>query len=385
MKEVNVLKSKQQNCARVICVIALSVCLIGCGLIPFHDTSDRAVDLTEVASLIGANEAAVIDKIGPPDHRITQGHADYFVYEGHLDTTLAGFVLWVPFFIGPIDDKGLDCVRLEFKYGVLQGYEIETRSIFNNRWLKDCRTVFWSAEDIEQIDPLLGTSMAKVKNTFGEPHWVVENEANIYLVYLYRHPLRNACVLLDFGGRYTLRRYEVKFCGLFGEDCPTHPHGGIEWGRLDCRQLFWTLGQLKQMGIEDPEGYSSLAGLTDEEILAKAEEGDAVAQLQVYWSTKGPKRLSWLCRSADNGYPLAQAELGRLYRWGLQDVEQNLTKAYQLYWRANKQRPDKWRHELNEALRGVFSVEMRPSSKGDLTEWQPGQCERDLVPSNSDK
>jgi len=190
---------------------------------------------------------------------------------------------------------------------------------------------------------------------------------------------------LEFGDQYVLRHYEIKSCGLVGEDCPMHSAGEIEWAALDCRQLFWTLDQLKQMGIEDPEGYTSLAGLTDEEILVRAEAGNAAAQLQLYWSTKEPKRLSWLCRSADKGYPLAQAELGRLYRRGLQGVEKDPTKAYQWYWRANKQRPDRWRHELNEALQGIFSAEMRPSSKGELTEWRPGQCERDLVPSNSDE
>jgi len=387
MNEVNVLKPKQQNCARVIFVIALAVCLTGCWVIPFHHTGDRAVDLTEVELLVGANETAVIDKIGPSTYRITQSDVDYLVYEGHLDATAAVFALWVPVGILPISEKGLDCLRLEFKNSALQSYEIETRSTVYHGRLKDCRTLFWSAEDIEQIDPLLGTSMAKVKNTFGEPHWMVQDKNNIYLIYQYSRPLTlaNACVLLDFGDQYTLRRYEIKSCGLFGEDCPAHPEGEIEWGGLDCRQLFWTLDQLKQMRIEDPKVYTSLTGLTDEEILARAEEGNAKAQFQLYLSTKGPERLSWLCRSADKGYPFAQAELGRLYRWGLQGVQQDFTKAYQWYWRAHKQSPDMWRQELNEALSKVFSADMRSPSKADLTEWQPGQCERDLVPSNLDK
>ena len=140
MKEVNVLRSKQQNCARFICVIALAACLTGCWFIPVYDTRDRAVHLTEVESLIGANEAAVIDKIGPPTHRITQGHFNYLVYEGHLDTIDLIFMLWVPIFIQHSDEQALDCLRLEFQDGVLQRYEIETRTQAHHMGrLRDCR------------------------------------------------------------------------------------------------------------------------------------------------------------------------------------------------------------------------------------------------------
>jgi hypothetical protein len=243
MKEVNVLKPKQQNCARVICIIVISICLTGCWFIPFYDTRDRAVHLTEVESLIGAKETAVIDKIGPPTHRITQGHFNYLVYEGRIDTIDLIFMVWWPVFIWHSDEAALDCLRLEFKDGVLQRYEIETRTqVYHTGRLRDCRLLFWSAEDIEQIDPLLGTSMAKVKNTFGEPHWVVQDQTEIYLIYQYSRPLSNACVLPDFGDQNALRRYEIKSCGLFGEDCPSHPEGEIEWGG-------WIVGSYSGRGM----------------------------------------------------------------------------------------------------------------------------------------
>jgi hypothetical protein len=242
-------------------LLLLTGFLSGCWVAPFPDTDDRAVGLAEVESLIGANEAVVIDKIGHPTYRITQIHADYFVYEGRLDTTIAIFAFWIPIGIDSVDKDTLDCLRLEFKDGVLQNYGFKKRSMMYHRRLKDCRTLFWPADDIEQINPLLGTSMAKVKNTFGEPHWVVENQTNTYLVYQYSR-LRNVCVLLDFGSQYTLRRYEIKSCGL---DCPTHPDGESEWGLLDCRQLFWTLDQLEHWSpkiVSDP---------TEEELPTKEE------------------------------------------------------------------------------------------------------------------
>jgi hypothetical protein len=255
MEEVNVVKPNQPDCTRVICIIALVVFLTGCWAIPFHDTRDRAVQRKEVESLIGENEAAVIEKIGPSTHRITKGDYKYLVYEGRLDTYDLIFAFWIPVGFQRSHEEALDCLVLEFKNDVLQRYDIETRTQYYHMGrLRDCRLLLWSAEDIEQIAPLLGTSMAKVKNTFGEPHWVVQDKTNVYFVYQYSHPLSNACVLLGFDDQYTLRRYEIKSCGLFGEDCPTHPAGEIEWGRLDCRQLFWSLDQLQQMGTEEPEG-----------------------------------------------------------------------------------------------------------------------------------
>ena len=230
---------------QILKLLLLTGFLSGCWVLPFPDTDDRAVDLTEVESLIGANEAVVIDKIGHPTYRITQSHVDYFVYEGRIDTTVAVFAFWIPIGVDSADKKTLDCLRLEFKDGVLQSYKIETRSLIYQPMLKDCRRLFWPADDIEQIKPLLGTSMAKVKNTFGEPRWVGEYQTNTYLVYKYhRGIVRTACVLLDFGSQDTLRRYEIKSCGL---NCPE-----IEW---DCRQLFWTLDQLEHWStkiVSDP-------------------------------------------------------------------------------------------------------------------------------------
>jgi hypothetical protein len=360
------------------------MCLAACWPIPLHDTGDRAVDVTEIQSMIGMTEADVAKKFGEPKHRVGLNHTDYFIYEGHLDAAAIVMLLWVPVGIVPTGEKGkgLDCIRLSFEDGVLKGYDIETRSMIYHERLKDCRTLFWSAEDIELIEPLTGSSMARVKNIIGAPHWELQDETHMYLVYQYSHPLRNACVLLDFDEQYMLRRYEIKSCGLFGEDCPTHRAGEIAWGFLDCRQLFWSLDQLEHIGVEDTQHIRPLVNLTNEEMLIKAEKGDAAAQLQVYWSSTGPKRLSWLCRSADAGYPFAQAELARLYRWGLYGVERDLAKAYLWYWHANKQHPEMWKLELNEVLRALLSDEMEPRAKPIPTELQPGQCQRDLAPSS---
>lgn len=235
------------NC-RLICVFALGELLAGCWALPLSDTSDRGFDITGLESLLGGSEAAAIDEIGQPTYRITHNQADYLVYQGRLDSTGIVFMFWVPIGISALDDGTLDCLRLEFKGGVLQGYDIETRSATYHRWLYgDCRRVYWSAEKTGDIEPLLGATRTEVENIFGAPNWVVADNATEYLVYQYAHSIRNGCVLLDFGDENALRRYEVKSCGLFGVDCPTHPSGDIHWGNLDCRQLFWTLDELESL------------------------------------------------------------------------------------------------------------------------------------------
>ena len=238
--------------------------------------------------------------------------------------------------------------------------------------------------------------MAKVKNTFGEPHWIVQDQTNIYLIYQYSRPLTlaNACVLLDFGDQKALHRYEIKSCGLFGEDCPTHPAGEIEWGGLDCRQLFWTLDQLKQMGIEDPEDYTSSADpsfvrlqpryheIADlpphEQILVKAEQGDAEAQLQLYWSSKEPRRLTWLRRSADHGLAEASYRIGRLYQHGQEGLPRDNARAYLWYRLASIGGHSQAKIELQDMLPEMSAEQMDEAGRL-FHEWKPGQCESVII------
>jgi hypothetical protein len=205
-------------------------------------------------------------------------------------------------------------------------------------------------------------------------------------------------------------------CGRpMGVDFYVGPHeiyggGWEEPPRYDCFELVLELGTQDRISgyrkilITDMTQFGSLEertrtlrGLAEqgdmlaekllkETLVYRAEQENSDAQYQLYFrGSSHIERLKWLCRSADSGYPFAQAEVGRLYRWGLQGVEQNFTKAYSWYWRANKQTPAMWKDELNEALRKAFSVEMLSPSKEVMTEWQLGQCEHDIVPSNSKK
>ena len=145
-------------------------------------------------------------------------------------------------------------------------------------------------------------------------------------------------------------------------------------------------------------GYSKIAStkssskspsgtyLTQEEIRIaslrkQANDGYIESQYQLYYTRKTPveERLMWLCRAADSGYPLAQAEVGRLYRWGLHGVKQDYRKAYNWYWHANKLSTDSWKSELQDARQLVFSTKEGDLSVLDLPSFNPGQCERELL------
>jgi hypothetical protein len=133
-------------------------------------------------------------------------------------------------------------------------------------------------------------------------------------------------------------------------------------GGLDCRQLFWTRDELETLAVR-----------------AKAEEGDAEAQLELYHAnaTSDFSRLVWLCRSADQSYPYAQAEVGRIYDMGLFGVPRDLRRAYVWYVLARKAKPDSWKQEYLTITRKLSRAQLR-AAEAMLVDWKPGQCESQL-------
>lgn len=130
-------------------------------------------------------------------------------------------------------------------------------------------------------------------------------------------------------------------------------------------------------------GYK-LTELTDEEreklLLSWAEQGNPEAQYQLYNRVHNrSERLTWLCRSAESGFPPAQAEVGRVYRWGVYGVEQDYKKAYQWYWLANQQVPENWEHELNNAKQVAISWGLQPPSEAEMNGLQAAQYECELL------
>jgi hypothetical protein len=124
--------------------------------------------------------------------------------------------------------------------------------------------------------------------------------------------------------------------------------------------------------------YEEIAGLTQEQLLAKAERGDAEARLQLYWSPRALNRLGWLCRAADQGHPDAQYRLGLLHQHGKEGMTQDPVQAYMWYRlaAANGHHPAAVEAQ---ALLEKLSAGQAMEAEGLLQKWGPGQCELGLV------
>jgi hypothetical protein len=266
----------------LIYVITLAAVLSGCWVLPVPQTGDRSVDANKLDSLIGADEAAVINTIGRPKYRLSGANADYLVYRGHIDSTGVVFMFWVPVGIDVLDKDRLDCLRLEFKDGLLYRYDFKTHSLL-----------------YDEVPRKLG----------------------------------------------------------------------------DCRQLFWKRDELRALSASD-----TAPAISAEELFAKAEGGDAEAQLQLYHSHEMPdrSRLEWLCRSADQGYPNAQAEVGRIYNMGLFGIPVDRRQAYVWYALAIQKKPESWKTEYLTVKTGL-SPQQLLEAEAMLAAWKPGQCHRDFI------
>jgi TPR repeat protein len=110
-----------------------------------------------------------------------------------------------------------------------------------------------------------------------------------------------------------------------------------------------------------------------------AEEGNPEAQLQLYYSdASSPEGLKWLCRSADQGHPHAQTEVASLYLKGRGGMTRDLTRAYLWYSLAVRNGNEGYRWRLEEVAR-LMTPEQGAKAAEMLGNWQPGQCEQELI------
>jgi len=130
--------------------------------------------------------------------------------------------------------------------------------------------------------------------------------------------------------------------------------------------------------------YDEIAGSTHEQLLAKAERGDAEAQLQLYWSPREPNRLSWLCRAADQGHPDAQYRLGLLHQHGNEGVSHDPVRAYMWYRLAAANGHYPAAVEAQAVLENLTAGQAM-KAEGLLQKWRPEQCELGLVSGEPSK
>ena len=112
----------------------------------------------------------------------------------------------------------------------------------------------------------------------------------------------------------------------------------------------------------------------------RAETGDAEAQWRLYKRTDDVVDISnmiWLCRAADGGQPWARMEIGRLYQEGIV-LKKNQFRAYLWYALAGQAGLVNALDEIID-LRKQMSLEQIKEADQLITDWQPGQCEQDLI------
>ena len=184
------------------------------------------------------------------------------------------------------------------------------------------------------------------------------------------------------------------------------PLGGVEGPTIgkeqtSCLRALWNAGELQafehispseemiSQGIElklphYSAGETHIAGLTQNELLIKASRGDAEAQLQLYWEPTQPRRLTWLCRAADQGHPDAQYRLGVLYRYGSEEVQKDTKLAYMWFRLAELNKHDTATNDAQTTLEELTAGQALEAEL-QLKQWQPGQCERDLGITDHDQ
>lgn len=94
--------------------------------------------------------------------------------------------------------------------------------------------------------------------------------------------------------------------------------------------------------------------------------------------------LVGLCSAADQNSFSAREELGRIYNVGSNGVEQDLSRAYMWYHLAAQiYAPSDMAGGTIQSWCNTMTTEQHRVSGQLLADWQPGQCERDLVPNNT--
>jgi len=117
---------------------------------------------------------------------------------------------------------------------------------------------------------------------------------------------------------------------------------------------------------------------------SRAHKGDPEAQLELFYVRHDPlEKLKWLCRAADQGQRNAQKELADLYREGCGVINQDLARAYVWFSLALQGDVGEYRSNLDSVIKFMSQAQLNEAEHM-LTNWKPGQCERDLVPIDSD-
>jgi len=90
------------------------------------------------------------------------------------------------------------------------------------------------------------------------------------------------------------------------------------------------------------------------------------------------KEAGVYCPNADLGHADARKRIAELYLYGNYSVNKDLVQAYVWYHLATKSGNDEALRQL-DTITGIMTAEQLAEAQRLLEQWQPGQCERDLL------
>jgi hypothetical protein len=248
---------------------------------------------------------------------------------------------------------------------------------------------------VQSLDSLIGYNAIEVVNVLGEPRWVVTKNDKQAEKYIYQWWSKlHGWLWVLYAPTPVFPTGDESHCILvaFGDDGRVVGYEVESWSTDDCLNTFEISRKYVLPGSQwettDPEMLKALK--------EKASKGDSASQFKLYLSDKNnPQHVKWICRLADMGHTKSQMEVSRIYTLR-NAIINNRSKSYMWQMRAARSNESRGRfHDKETQERAKIEVEYKAKSvltevelntaKQLQSQWQKGQCERDLVPPVSNE
>jgi len=349
-----------------IFLVICSLLVTGCVLVPVplssdYRSSDVLVSSTRLSALRGKAIDQVIADVGEPAFRFNYQDSEYLIYriKGKEYRRDFEFTLPIPIaaVIGDYTYDALNCVLLEFSAeGIFHDYQA-------SGWItgQSCIEKFWGRPERQVL-----------RSALIEAASVGDVNAAIVLVEEFR--LTDAEVVsirlregASKGDLHAARLLAVMFDEWepFGQLAEIDPLAAQEMDRLT---------QAKRASP------TSVAGLGTGQVAWLAVQGDAEAQLQMYWNTLKEDVLAahrWLCLSAEQGHPEARYRIATLYEFGSEEVLRNDVSAFIWYTLAAESGHIAAK-KARSSIANRLTNEQNHSASRMVSTWRPGHCYVDL-------
>lgn len=263
-------------------------------------------------------------------------------------------------------------------------------------------------------ESLLGSSKQEVINKLGPPSYTFSDAEHDLFIYqrmgteiiLLGVPGMNGypiyCFSMEFDHEGILRDVEKSDCNAIPELLVNTLRAEAKQGQIDSAAVlavhYGETEYLEGLSINDNnaqralslieygEKYKSrsLSGLTDDDLIKRALDGNPEASYQLYWNQAEPDPHFWLCHSADLGQSQARYRIGMLYWNGAEGITQDYIESYKWYaLAAQVGNYNAWK-EIRRIKDEAFDGDDASRTADLIRSWNKGQCEQELMPVMSD-